>query len=507
MKLVLFDLDHTLLDGDSNHLWIEYLMASGLAGPDAMQRQAEGHARYLAGTLDIVEYIEFQLSLLGKGTVAEWLPRRAQFLASCVAPRISALARQAVEAHRVAGDCMVIISATHSFLAEGAGELLGLDVLAPPAEVCDGSFTGRIGGEICFAERKRVCLSGWLERSGRTLGDFSATVFYSDSANDLPLLESVDEPVTVNSDARLAAVAKTVAETSEFNLVFMSDSIEVLKAGVEAAGFKRPLLYAATEANAEAMGELAKASDLPLAVRADSVEGLAALTEKLGAMGIKDMVIDPGSREPRQAFADQVAIRRAALKNLNRAVGFPTIAFPCEMADNLDMETLIAAMFVAKYGGIVIMSDFAGESLFPLLLERLNIFTDPQRPMTVTEGIYEVNNPDENSPVLVTTNFALTYFIVMGEIEASKVPSWLLIKDSEGLSVLTAWAAGKFAGDDVGMFIKKCGIMDKVKHTEVIIPGYAASIAGDVEEELPGWTITVGPREAAHLAAFLRGKQ
>jgi acetyl-CoA decarbonylase/synthase, CODH/ACS complex subunit gamma len=164
-------------------------------------------------------------------------------------------------------------------------------------------------------------------------------------------------------------------------------------------------------------------------------------------------------------------------------------------------------MFVAKYGGIVVLSDFTTESLFPLLLERLNIFTDPQRPMTVTEGIFEINNPDENSPVLVTTNFALTYFIVSGEIEASKVPAWLLIKDSEGLSVLTAWAAGKFGGDDVGVFVKKCGIMDKVKHTELIIPGYAAAIAGDVEEELPGWTITVGPREAAHLPAFLKSKK
>jgi acetyl-CoA decarbonylase/synthase complex subunit gamma len=159
---------------------------------------------------------------------------------------------------------------------------------------------------------------------------------------------------------------------------------------------------------------------------------------------------------------------------------------------------------VAKYGGIVVMSDFAGESLFPLLLERLNIFTDPQRPMTVTEGIYPINNPDENARVLVTTNFALTYFIVSGEIEASKVPTWLLIKDSEGLSVLTAWAAGKFAGDDVGMFVKKSGITDKIKHQELVIPGYAASIVGDVEEELPGWTITVGPREAAHIPGFLR---
>jgi acetyl-CoA decarbonylase/synthase complex subunit gamma len=176
------------------------------------------------------------------------------------------------------------------------------------------------------------------------------------------------------------------------------------------------------------------------------------------------------------------------------------------MASNLDMEALIAAMHIAKYGGITVLSDFTGESIFPLLLERLNIFTDPQRPMTVTEGIYEIGTPDENSPVIVTTNFALTYFIVSGEIEGSKVPSWLLIKDTEGLSVLTAWSAGKFSGDDVGMFVKKCGIMDKVKHTELIIPGYAAAIAGDVEEELPGWTITVGPREASHIPAFLKSK-
>jgi acetyl-CoA decarbonylase/synthase complex subunit gamma len=228
------------------------------------------------------------------------------------------------------------------------------------------------------------------------------------------------------------------------------------------------------------------------------------LSEKLTGMGLKDLVLDPGSRDPKQSNEDMIAIRRAALKNGNRAVGFPTIAFPCEMASNLDTETMLGAMYVAKYGGIVVLSDFAGESIFPLLLERLNIFTDPQRPMTVTEGIYPVNNPDENSRVLVTTNFALTYFIVSGEIEASKVPTWLLIKDSEGLSVLTAWAAGKFAGDDVGMFVKKSGITDKIKHQEIVIPGYAAAIVGDVEEELPGWTITVGPREAAHIPGFLR---
>lgn len=303
-----------------------------------------------------------------------------------------------------------------------------------------------------------------------------------------------------------AKVAKTIAETSEFNLILMSENVDAMKAAVEATSFKNPLIYAATEKTVDDFGALAKETGLPLAVKADSVEGLIPLTDKLVGMGIKNLVIDSGSRDVKQAFEDQIVIRRAALKGGNRSLGFPTIAFPCEMATNLDTETMLAAMFIAKYGAITVLSDFATESLFPLLLERLNIFTDPQRPMTVTEGIYEIGNPDENSPVLITTNFALTYFIVSGEIEGSKVPAWLLIKDTEGLSVLTAWAAGKFAGDDVGMFVKKCGIADKIKHKELIIPGYAASIVGEIEEELPDWTITVGPREAPHLPAFLKAR-
>lgn len=311
----------------------------------------------------------------------------------------------------------------------------------------------------------------------------------------------------VNGDkAAFAALAKNIAEKSEFNLILMSEDADVISAAVETAGFKRPLLYAATDANADALGKIALDNDLPLAVKADSIDGVIALTEKLTEMGLKDLVIDTGSRDLKQALEDQVAVRRAALKDTNRSVGFPTITFPSEMASNADMETLIASMFIAKYGGIVVLSDLTTESVFPLLLERLNIFTDPQRPMTVTEGIFEIGTPDDNSPVLVTTNFALTYFIVSGEIEASKVSAYLLIKDAEGLSVLTAWAAGKFGGDDVGMFVKKSGIMDKVKHTELIIPGYAAAIAGDIEEELPGWTITVGPREAAHLPGFLKAR-
>jgi acetyl-CoA decarbonylase/synthase complex subunit gamma len=304
--------------------------------------------------------------------------------------------------------------------------------------------------------------------------------------------------------AGFATAAKKIAEESEFGLILMSDGVDALKAAAEACAFKKPLLYAATDKNAEDMGNLAKEMGLPLAVKAENMDDLIALSDKLTGMGLKDLVLDSGTREIKQAFQDQVLIRRAPLKAGNRALGFPTITFPCEMASNPDAETVFAAMLIAKYAGIVVLSDFRGESLFPLLLERLNIFTDPQRPMTVTQGIYEIGGPDENSPVLITTNFSLTYFIVSGEIEGSRVPSWLLIMDTEGLSVMTAWAAGKFSGDVVGAFIKKCGIADKIAHKRIIIPGYSAAISGEMEEELPDWEVLIGPRDASLIPKYLK---
>jgi acetyl-CoA decarbonylase/synthase, CODH/ACS complex subunit gamma len=312
----------------------------------------------------------------------------------------------------------------------------------------------------------------------------------------------------VNGDAAaFAAVAKKIAEESEFGLVLMSEKPDVIKAALDGCAFKKPLIYAATNDNVEDMGNLAKESGLPLAIKADNMDDLIALSDKLTGMGLKDLVLDSGAREMKALFQDQVVIRRAPLKAANKSLGFPTITFPCEVADNLAMETLIASMLIAKYAGIVVLSDFEGESLFPLLLERLNIYTDPQRPMTVTEGIYEIGSPDENSPVLITTNFSLTYFIVSGEVEGSRVPSWLLIMDTEGLSVMTAWAAGKFSGDAVAIFVKKCGIADKIAHKKIIIPGYAAAISGEMEEDLPDWDVTIGPRDASLLPKFLKDMQ
>lgn len=307
--------------------------------------------------------------------------------------------------------------------------------------------------------------------------------------------------------AGFAALARKIAEESEFNIILMSENPEAMKAALEVCAFRRPLLCGATGENAEQMGALAKETGLPLVVKASTLEDLLALIDKLKSMGLKDLVVDSGAREPRRLLQDQVAIRRAPLKAGNRALGFPTITFPCEMAGNPDVETLLAAMLIAKYAGIVVLSELKGENLFPLLLERLNLYTDPQRPMTVSQGIYEIGSPDENAPVLVTTNFSLTYFIVSGEIEGSKVSSWLLIMDTEGLSVMTAWAAGKFSGSGVGAFVKKSGIESKVGHRKIIIPGYAAAISGDLEEELPGWEVITGPKDASFLPKFLKGMQ
>ena len=303
----------------------------------------------------------------------------------------------------------------------------------------------------------------------------------------------------------LAGLAKKVMEAAPKQaIILMSESVDALKAGAEACGANKPLLFGANAENVDAFAALAKDTGCVIGVKGKNLDDLVDTAEKLIAAGVKDMVIDTGARTMRDGFEDNIVARRAAVKEKFKPLGFPTITFPCEMADDLMMEAMIGSVLMAKYAAITVFSDIQGDILFPLLLEQLNIFTDPQRPMVVQEDIYPITGPDENSPVLITCNFSLTYFIVSGEIEGSKIPSWLLIKDTEGLSVLTAWAAGKFGADLIAMFVKKSGIGDKVKHHELIIPGYLATIKGELEEELPDWTITIGPREAGHLPAFLK---
>jgi len=303
---------------------------------------------------------------------------------------------------------------------------------------------------------------------------------------------------------KFAAVIDKIKQSSECSIILMSDNADILAAGLRVCADRKPLIYAATEENVGRVIDLAKESSCPVVAKAADVEKLAELTTKLTEAGVSEIVLDSGSRTLRKVYEDQVIIRSAPLTKQFRPLGFPTILFPCEMTDDPMKEGVIASAFVVKYAGIIVLSDFQGESLFPLLVERMNIYTDPQRPLATTEGIYEINNPDENSPVLITTNFSLTYFIVSGEIENSRIPSYLLVQDTEGLSVLTSWAAGKFSADLIAPFIKKCGIVDKVKHRKLIIPGYAAVESGGLEEELPGWEVLVGPREGSLIPAYLK---
>jgi acetyl-CoA decarbonylase/synthase complex subunit gamma len=385
---------------------------------------------------------------------------------------------------------------------------------APPirqVSIGSGEYEMKIGGETVLFRHEKTFFNqpGLAILISDSMDDaeiekrFSKVGYYQFDRVGVNLRPEIVALKSEGTDEKFLGIAKKAAN-APYGIILMTSKPQLMKEALEITKSKRPLMYAANKENVEEFGFLAKAFNCPLAVKGNGIEEVSALTERLTAMGLKDLVIDTSSREMKESFQDQVIIRRAALVNKYKPLGFPSITFPCEMTDSLMEETLIASCFVAKYAGIIVLSDFEGESLFPLLLQRMNIYTDPQRPMTTEEGVYPINNPGKSSPVLVTCNFSLTYFIVSGEIENSRVPSWLCVMDTEGLSVLTAWAAGKFLGDGVGAFIKKCGIADKVDHKKLIIPGYAAAILGELEEELSGWEILVGPREAAHIPSYLK---
>ena len=305
--------------------------------------------------------------------------------------------------------------------------------------------------------------------------------------------------------AKFEALVKKVCEDNDLPVVLMSEDVDVLLSARKICGDRKPLLYAVTKDNIDKIIAGIKSSPTPVVVRGHSVEELIPLTTKLKEAGLDEIVLDPIVKNMQEAIRDQTLIRRASLKQNFRPLGYPTIGFPCFIAKDEVREILLAAMFVIKYPGVIVLSDFDKYSLLPLLVQRLNIYTDPRIPMSVEQKIYEIGEPNEESPVLITSNWALTYFIVASEIEGSKIPSWLCVKDTEGLGVLTGWAAGKFSGDSIGPFIKKTGIEDKVKHKKLVIPGKVARIKGELEEALPGWEIIVGPREASEIPAYLPG--
>jgi acetyl-CoA decarbonylase/synthase complex subunit gamma len=335
-----------------------------------------------------------------------------------------------------------------------------------------------------------------IEKRAREVADYSVEY--------VGLELRLDGLAVENASGEASAFASAVERVRETGLPLILISSD--PGAMEAALAKSvsPLIYAADEENWEAMSELAKKHQAPLAVRASGLEPLVELVEKVRGAGVEDLVLDPGCRGSNDCLVTFTLIRRLALQKNFRPLGFPLIAFPGEEANSPEEEAILAGQHIAKYGGFVVMEDFDPALAYPLLTLRQNIYTDPREPIQVTPGIYEFGKPAPDSPLLITTNFSITYFSVANEVEGSGIPSWLLVADSEGMSVLTGWAAGKFDADRIAKTVKITGIEEKVNHRKLTIPGAVAVLSGELEDELPGWEILVGPREAVDLPAYLK---
>jgi acetyl-CoA decarbonylase/synthase complex subunit gamma len=309
--------------------------------------------------------------------------------------------------------------------------------------------------------------------------------------------------VRQNQDGdRFVQVVKMVKESSKLCLVLMSNDPQAQKKALQIVSPVKPLVYCLNKDNYQDFSQLALEFKVPIAVYAQDLNGISEITQKLINQGIEDLVLDTGNKGIAEKIWDLTQIRRLSLYRSQRSLGFPPLVI-IEDGDNLFQETLGAATFAAKYAGIVLIRGNQLWEVLTLLTLRQNIYTDPQKPLQVESKIYPVGNINDKSPVLITTNFSLTYYTVLGEVEASKVPSYIIAADTEGMSVLTAWAAEKFTAETVAALLNKIGINDSVSHKRLIIPGYVAVMSGDLEEK-SGWQVMVGPKEASGIPAFLK---
>jgi len=332
------------------------------------------------------------------------------------------------------------------------------------------------------------------------------------SESDAYAVNYVGMDLTVDGFAVTSKVGDAIAFTgavqavrsaSKRPIMLLTRDPEIARAGVKTLQGETPLIYGADAKNWETFADLAKESKAALGVVAGSLAEMAELTEKIKAKGVEDLVIDPGGRDLGSGLAIGTTIRRLSVKKNFRPLGFPVISFPGDVSDP-GMEAVHAAQAISKYAGFIVLDHFNPAMIYPLLVLRQNIYTDPQKPIQVQPGVYEINAPKPESPVLVTTNFSITYFSVANEVEGSGLPAWLLVTDAEGMSVLTAWAAGKFDAERIAKAIKGFNVADKVSRKRVVLPGHVAVLSGELEGELPDWEIRVGPREAVDLPAFMK---
>ncbi|MDD5245864.1 MAG: acetyl-CoA decarbonylase/synthase complex subunit gamma [Candidatus Omnitrophica bacterium] len=300
---------------------------------------------------------------------------------------------------------------------------------------------------------------------------------------------------------KFIAALKTVQAATALGIVLISEDQAALKEALQLVKDRKPLIFGATKKNYLALGELAKEYNAGLVVCAGDLEEIAALTKELSAKGAGELIIDTGKKPLQQKLWDLTQIRRQALKKSNRALGYPVLA----VAQNDDplREAVEAATYISKYAGIVLVSGMDSWEALSLLTLRQNIYTDPQKPLQIEPKVYPIGQVTEKSPVLITTNFSLSYYTVLGEVEASKVPTYIISIDTEGMSVLTAWAAEKFTPAKIADFLEKTGIRENLAHKRIVIPGYVAVMSGDLEDK-SGWEVIVGPKEAAGIPAFLK---
>ena len=305
--------------------------------------------------------------------------------------------------------------------------------------------------------------------------------------------------------AKFVELCKKAAALPDRTVIIDTKDVETAKAAVEAIKDNKPILNGANKDTFAAMNEIAKAAGLVLGVSGADLSELHDTVAELEKAGNKNLILDVTASTIKETFANAVLVRRSAIKDGDKTFGYPSIVnlgVLCNHDEHL--ETALAAMFVVKYGSIIVMDKVGYAEALPLYGLRQNIFTDPQKPMKVAPGIYPVNGAGPDDPCALTVDFALTYFLVSGELERSKIPVNLLITDASGMSVLTAWAAGKFSSTSVKKFFDEFDVASKINNRTLIIPGKVAVMKGEIQDKLPEWNVVVGTREAVELVKFLR---
>jgi acetyl-CoA decarbonylase/synthase complex subunit gamma len=302
---------------------------------------------------------------------------------------------------------------------------------------------------------------------------------------------------------RFERIVKKAHDRLPMTAVIISEDLEALFQARDIYNDRDPVLYPVTEKNIDEVLSRIKAAPTPLGLKSDGIGGLISLTEKCKAAEISQLVLDPSSKNLIEAIRDQTILRRAALKQGNRALGYPALAFPVRLAKNNLEEILFASALEAKYAGIVVVSSTAKKHLYPLLVHREDIYADPRKLRTVEAKVYLINSPGDDAPVLVTTNFALTYFIISSAAESSHIPVYLAVVDTGGFGVDTALADGRFHGQAIRDLFNKHRMNETIKTKRLILPSAAARVKDEIKDHLIDWEVFIGPKEANLLPGFL----